>query len=97
MPTLPVFVGVHFILHILTLPMSTGVQEKLGIVNDGVVYAVFDFAANHNDELSFCINDEMTVLRKGDEMEKEWWWARKTGTRDGYIPRNLLGVSTRKV
>ena len=75
------------------MPTSAGVQEKLGIVNDGVVYAVFDFAAKNNDELSFSINDEMTVLRKGDEMEKEWWWARKTGTRDGYIPRNLLGVS----
>lgn len=58
------------------------------------MYAVFCYNAQNNDELSFNINDKMTVLRKGDEQEKEWWWARKAGARDGYIARNLLGVSS---
>ncbi|XP_070180724.1 apoptosis-stimulating of p53 protein 1-like isoform X2 [Littorina saxatilis] len=71
------------------------VQEKLGIISDGTVYAVFCYNAQNNDELSFNINDKMTVLRKGDEQEKEWWWARKAGARDGYIARNLLGLYPR--
>jgi hypothetical protein len=73
--------------------MVSGVQEKLGIVNDGAVYAVFDFSAHNKDELSFCINDKLAVLRKGDDSEKEWWWARTVNNVEGYIPRNMLGVS----
>lgn len=70
----------------------TGVQEKLGILLSGVTYAVFDYASQQPDELSFAAGDQITVLRKGDENEREWWWAR-LGDREGYIPRNLLGVS----
>ncbi|XP_078314634.1 apoptosis-stimulating of p53 protein 2-like isoform X6 [Crassostrea virginica] len=70
------------------------VQEKLGILNGGVVYAVFDYEAKHDDELSFRLNEEITVLRKGDEQEKEWWWSR-VGDKEGYIPRNLLGLYPR--
>ena len=69
----------------------TGIQEKLGIMNNGAVYAVFDFKAENQDELDMHIGDMFTILKKGDEQEKEWWWARM-GTKEGYIPRNLLGV-----
>lgn len=71
--------------------MSLGVQEKLGILNNGVVYAVFDYEAHNPDELSFKEGDRLTVLRKGDEWEREWWWSRHND-KEGYIPRNLLGV-----
>lgn len=74
----------------------TGVQEKLGILNGGVVYAVFDYDAKNEDELSFRLNDQITVLRKGDEKEKEWWWSR-LGNKEGYIPKNLLGVGWRQL
>ncbi|CAG5121973.1 unnamed protein product, partial [Candidula unifasciata] len=67
------------------------IQEKLGIVNNGEVYAVFDYQATNTDELSFQNGNKLMVLRKGDETEKEWWWAQLNG-REGYIPRNLLGV-----
>ncbi|XP_061173781.1 apoptosis-stimulating of p53 protein 1-like isoform X2 [Saccostrea echinata] len=70
------------------------IQEKLGILNGGVVYAVFDYEAKNKDELSFSVNDEITVLRKGDDVEKEWWWSRM-GDKEGYIPRNLLGLYPR--
>ena len=70
----------------------SGIQEKLGIINKGVVYAVFDYIAQNPDELSFRNADSLVVLRKGDEREKEWWWARKHDN-EGYIPRNLLGVN----
>lgn len=72
--------------------LLTGVQEKLGILNNGVVYAVFDYDAHNSDELTFHEGDKMVVLRKGDEWEREWWWSR-LNDQEGYIPRNLLGVS----
>ncbi|KAL3874549.1 hypothetical protein ACJMK2_037540 [Sinanodonta woodiana] len=70
------------------------IQEKLGITNNGAVYAVFDYDAKNPDELLFKINDQLFVLRKGDDKEKEWWWAKK-GDQEGYIPRNLLGMYPR--
>lgn len=67
-------------------------QEKLGIINKGVVYAVFEYSAQNHDELTFHNRNALVILRKGDENERDWWWAR-LGDREGYIPRNLLGVS----
>ena len=61
-------------------------------MNNGAVYAVFDYQGQNTDELTMKIGDMFHVLRKGDEQEKEWWWSR-LGDREGYIPRNLLGVS----
>jgi apoptosis-stimulating of p53 protein 1 len=69
-----------------------GVQEKLGIMNNGQVFPVFDYDAQHNDELSLKNGDSLVILRKGDDNEREWWWS-KLGHREGYVPRNLLGVS----
>ncbi|XP_022249236.1 apoptosis-stimulating of p53 protein 1-like [Limulus polyphemus] len=70
------------------------VQEKLGILNGGAVYAVYDYDAQNQDELSFKDGDMIVVLRKGDEQEREWWWSRLKD-REGYIPRNLLGLYPR--
>ncbi|KAJ8932345.1 hypothetical protein NQ314_014710 [Rhamnusium bicolor] len=67
------------------------VQEKLGILSGGAVFAVFDYTAQQPDELSFKAGQQFTVLRKGDENEREWWWSR-LGDKEGYVPRNLLGV-----
>ncbi|KAL1006194.1 hypothetical protein UPYG_G00069080 [Umbra pygmaea] len=71
-----------------------GVQEKMGIMNRGVVYALWDYEAGGDDELAFQEGDCMTVLRREDKDETEWWWAR-CGDREGYIPRNLLGLYLR--
>ncbi|KAG5325915.1 ASPP1 protein, partial [Acromyrmex heyeri] len=70
------------------------VQEKLGIMNNGQVYAVFDYEAQHADELSLKNGDSVIVLRKGDDNEREWWWS-KLGHKEGYVPRNLLGLYPR--
>ncbi|XP_030761006.1 apoptosis-stimulating of p53 protein 1 isoform X2 [Sitophilus oryzae] len=70
------------------------VQEKLGILNGGTVYAVFDYNAQQPDELTFKAGQQFTVLRKGDENEREWWWS-KLGDKEGYVPRNLLGLYPR--
>ncbi|CAB1344750.1 unnamed protein product [Coregonus sp. 'balchen'] len=49
-----------------------GVQEKMGIMNRGVVYALWDYEAEDDDELAFQEGDCMTVLRREDEDEIEW-------------------------
>src|SRR4029434_4882293 len=59
-----------------------GVQEKSGILNRAVVYGLWDYEMEAEDELSF----------RDDQEETQWWWAR-CGDKEGYIPRNLLGVS----
>ncbi|KAM8738363.1 apoptosis-stimulating of p53 protein 2-like isoform 3-T4 [Acanthopagrus schlegelii] len=71
-----------------------GVQEKMGIMNRGVVYALWDYSSENPDELSFREGDCMTIVRREDEDEIEWWWARM-GDTEGYIPRNLLGLYPR--
>lgn len=62
-------------------------------MNKGTVYALWDYEAQNSDELSFHEGDAITILRRKDENETEWWWAR-LGDREGYVPKNLLGVST---
>lgn len=62
-------------------------------MNNGVVYAVFGYEAHNQDELTFDDGDRIVVLRKGDDAEREWWWSR-IDDREGYVPRNLMGVST---
>uniref|UniRef100_A0A3Q3MLD1 Apoptosis-stimulating of p53 protein 2-like n=1 Tax=Mastacembelus armatus TaxID=205130 RepID=A0A3Q3MLD1_9TELE len=71
-----------------------GVQEKMGVMNRGVVYGLWDYEPQSDDELGFSEGDCMTVLRREDEVETEWWWAR-CGDQEGYIPRNLLGLYLR--
>ncbi|XP_066474806.1 apoptosis-stimulating of p53 protein 2 [Tiliqua scincoides] len=71
-----------------------GVQEKMGIMNKGVVYALWDYEAQNDDELSMKGGDCMMVLRREDEEEIEWWWA-QLSDKEGYVPRNLLGLYPR--
>ncbi|KAM8860184.1 apoptosis-stimulating of p53 protein 2a isoform 3-T4 [Spinachia spinachia] len=71
-----------------------GVQEKMGIMNRGVVYGLWDYIGVNPDELVFREGDCMTIVRREDEDEIEWWWARM-GDTEGYIPRNLLGLYPR--
>lgn len=71
-----------------------GVQEKLGVMNKGVVYALWDYEAQSADELSFQEGDAITVLRRKDDTETEWWWS-KLNDKEGYVPRNLLGLYPR--
>lgn len=59
------------------------------------MYAVFAYEAQENDELAFSVNDKLTILRKGDDSEREWWWARDDMENEGYVPRNLFGVSAK--
>ncbi|XP_062911686.1 apoptosis-stimulating of p53 protein 2-like isoform X1 [Mobula hypostoma] len=71
-----------------------GVQEKMGIMNRGIVYALWDYESQNEDELSFKEGDCMSVIRREDENEIEWWWAR-LNEGEGYVARNLLGLYPR--
>ncbi|XP_066485537.1 apoptosis-stimulating of p53 protein 1 isoform X3 [Tiliqua scincoides] len=71
-----------------------GVQEKLGVMNKGVVSALWDYEAQNNDELSFHEGDAITILRRKDDNETDWWWAR-LNDKEGYVPKNLLGLYPR--
>jgi len=81
------------------------VQNNLGVINNGRVYALYDYEAQEEDELSFKTNDELTVLRRDDSEEQDWWWAQKkvqhspsdnvVDIKEGYIPRNLVGLHPR--
>lgn len=70
-----------------------GVQEKLGVMNKGTVYALWDYKTQNPDELAFSEGDAITILRRQDDSETEWWWA-QLEDNEGYVPRNLLGVTT---
>ncbi|XP_074604726.1 uncharacterized protein LOC141858019 [Brevipalpus obovatus] len=69
-------------------------QENFGVMNDGIVYGVYDYEAQKSDELSFKRGDKIKILRRGDDEEHDWWWASLNG-REGYVPRNLLGLFPR--
>ncbi|XP_064195550.1 apoptosis-stimulating of p53 protein 1-like isoform X1 [Anguilla rostrata] len=71
-----------------------GVQEKMGVMNKGAVYALWDYEAQGADELSFQEGDAVTVLSRKDDSETDWWWARLSD-KEGYVPRNLLGLYPR--
>lgn len=60
-------------------------------MNKGVIYALWDYEPQNDDELPLKEGDCMTVIRREDEDEVEWWWARLS-EKEGYVPRNLLGV-----
>ncbi|KAM3918528.1 apoptosis-stimulating of p53 protein 1 isoform 2-T2 [Leptodactylus fuscus] len=71
-----------------------GVQEKLGVMNKGLVYGLWDYEAQNADELSFREGDAITILRRKDDVETDWWWAR-LNDKEGYVPKNLLGLYPR--
>ncbi|XP_024146775.1 protein phosphatase 1, regulatory subunit 13Bb isoform X3 [Oryzias melastigma] len=71
-----------------------GVQGKLGVMNRGTVYTLWDYEAQNPDELSFKEGDAITILRRQDDSETDWWWA-QLEDKEGYVPRNLLGLYPR--
>ena len=67
------------------------IKENLHSVNNSEVYAAYNYKAQSKDELNFVKGEKLTVIRMGDEIEKEWWWC-KNKEHFGYVPRNLVGL-----
>ncbi|KAJ8009223.1 hypothetical protein DPEC_G00086660 [Dallia pectoralis] len=80
--------------HIQCSQFLYGVQEKMGVMNKGTVYGLWEYEAQCPDELSFGEGDAITILRRQDDSETDWWWGR-LDHREGYLPRNLLGLYPR--
>ena len=80
---------------LLIRDFRTGVQDKMGIANEGIVFAVYDYDAQNSDEMSFKDGDRITILRRGDDQEVDWWWGRADTGAEGYVPRNLFGLCPR--
>ena len=78
------------------------VEGELGVINEGKVYAAFDFQDNENescseneeidDELHFIEGEELWILSKGNEKNTKWWFARNAQGDEGFIPRNLISL-----
>ncbi|XP_022669336.1 apoptosis-stimulating of p53 protein 1-like isoform X2 [Varroa destructor] len=64
---------------------------------DGHVHAMFAYEKENDDELSYKQDDVLTILRRGDGKEREWYWCRaETTNEEGYVARNLLASYPRK-
>lgn len=70
------------------------VEQSMGLMYNGVVYALWDYSAEFGDELSFREGDSVTVLRRDGLEETDWWWATLHG-QEGYVPRNYFGLFPR--
>ncbi|XP_074872451.1 relA-associated inhibitor [Carettochelys insculpta] len=70
------------------------VEQNMGRLNNGAVYALWDYSAEFSDELSFREGEPVTVLRRDAQEELDWWWASLYG-QEGYVPRNYFGLFPR--
>eukprot|EP00118_Oscarella_pearsei_P007668 m.38193 g.38193 ORF g.38193 m.38193 type:complete len:681 (+) comp32531_c0_seq2:17-2059(+) len=71
-------------------------QIHLGTKNEGLVYGLYSYEATEEDELPFQVNEELRVIRRGDEDEIEWWWIANENDEEGYAPRNYLSLYPRR-
>ncbi|XP_032983307.1 relA-associated inhibitor isoform X4 [Rhinolophus ferrumequinum] len=70
------------------------VEQSMGLMYNGLVYALWDYSAEFGDELSFREGESVTVLRRDGPEETDWWWATLHG-QEGYVPRNYFGLFPR--
>nr|XP_048690290.1 relA-associated inhibitor isoform X1 [Caretta caretta] len=70
------------------------VEQNMGLLNNGVLYALWDYSAEFSDELSFREGEPVTVLRRDSQEELDWWWASLYG-QEGYVPKNYFGLFPR--
>ncbi|CAO3619874.1 unnamed protein product [Cunninghamella blakesleeana] len=52
------------------------------------VYGLHDYQPDNEDEISFKINEPITVIETDDEYMDGWWRGRNTSGKEGLFPRN---------
>lgn len=72
-------------------------QEQLGseAFNKAECYALYDYEAQNEDELSFKCHQRVVVLDKCENEEDAndgWWLCRLENGQKGLVPKNYLGV-----
>lgn len=75
-------------------------QEQIGTseFNECSVYALYDYEAQNDDELSFKCHEKMLVVDKCEgegQTNDGWWLCRLNDGSEGLVPKNYLGVYTR--
>ncbi|KAK6759000.1 hypothetical protein RB195_016304 [Necator americanus] len=71
----------------------TTAHNATGAINNGTVYAAYDYDAQFDDELSFKAGDELRVISK-DDKEKNWWTCERVGHdgETGLVPRTYVAL-----
>ncbi|WKY09631.1 hypothetical protein Q1695_002187 [Nippostrongylus brasiliensis] len=71
----------------------TTAHNATGTINNGKVYAAYDYEAQYEDELSFKAGDELRVISK-DDKEKNWWTCERVGYEGevGLVPRTYVAL-----
>ncbi|KAK5968574.1 Apoptotic enhancer 1 protein [Trichostrongylus colubriformis] len=71
----------------------TCAHNATGTINNGTVYAAYDYEAQYEDELTFKAGDELRVLSK-DDKEKNWWTCERIGYEGevGLVPRTYVAL-----
>lgn len=67
-------------------------EQAVGCQNNGIVYSSNEYKKHQSDELSLEEGEMLKILRRGDEKERYWWWAKKASGNQGYVPFSLLTV-----
>lgn len=78
-------------------------QENLGDTgyNNALVYTLYEYEAQNEDELAFKSDEKLVILNKNDDEEKGddcdgWWTARSViNNEEGLVPNNFLGLYPR--
>lgn len=89
LPALLLICSFLFPVHYCLILYLIDMENKLGVSEP--VYCVYDYNPQNNDELKLRNGDKLTILRRGDDSETDWWWA-KLGDQEGYVAKNLLTV-----
>jgi ankyrin repeat protein len=81
-------------------------QDSLGtdnVYNNTFVYSLYDYKAQHEDELDLIMNEKYVIIdkyEKENDLNDGWWLARpfnetmdQMKVKAGLVPKNYLGVS----
>ncbi|KAJ1367723.1 hypothetical protein KIN20_028697 [Parelaphostrongylus tenuis] len=71
----------------------TTAHNSTGTINNGMVYAAYDYEAQFDDELSFKAGDQLRVVSK-DDKEKNWWTCERIAHNGetGLVPRTYVAL-----
>ncbi|XP_055648448.1 LOW QUALITY PROTEIN: relA-associated inhibitor, partial [Falco peregrinus] len=73
----------------------TEVEQSMGVLNSGVVYALWDYSAEFGDELSFRRGRARHRAAPASPRRSSTGWRGSLYGHEGYVPRNYFGLFPR--